>query len=59
LIDVRGRHNYQQACTHWLKVRELYIYLYWESEWTVFIARLRERHSRLRALMEELGNAGL
>ena len=59
LIDARGRENYQQACNHLLKVRELYLHLSRESEWTDFIAQLREEHRRLPALKEELGNAGL
>lgn len=59
LIDARGRGNYQAACNHLLKARELYLHLAQESEWTDFIAQLRERHRRLPALMEELSNAGL
>ena len=59
LIEARGRDNYQRACTHLTKVRGLYRQLSQEPAWTDYIAELRERHRRLPALKEELGNAGL
>ena len=58
-IEARGRDNYQRACSHLIKVRELYRQLSEEPAWTDFITELRERHRRLPALKEELRNAGL
>ena len=58
-IEARGRDNYQRACSHLIKVRELYRQLSGEPAWTDFITELRERHRRLPALKEELRNAGL
>ena len=59
LIEARGRENYQLACEHLNKVRDLYRQLSQETAWADFIAGLRERHRRLPALKEELSNAGL
>ena len=59
LIEARGRDNYRQACVHLARIREIYRQLEEEPEWTDFIAQLRERHRRLPALQEELGNSGL
>ena len=59
LIEARGRDNYQRACSHLTKVRDLYRQLSGEPAWTDFITELRERHRRLPALKEELRNAGL
>ena len=59
LVEARGRDNYQQACVHLTKVRDLYRRMSQEPAWTDFMAGFRERHRRLPALQEELGNAGL
>ena len=59
LIEARGRDNYRQACAYLTGVRDRYRQLSRISEWTGFIAELRERHRRLPALKEELSNAGL
>lgn len=59
LIENRGRDNYQRACEHLTRVRDLYRQLSQEPAWTDFIAQLRERYRRLPALKEELSNAGL
>ena len=59
LIEVRGRDNYRQACAYLTRVRDLYRQMSRASEWTGFIAELRERYRRLPALKEELSNAGL
>ena len=59
LIEARGRDNYRQACVYLASARDLYLQLRQASEWTDFIAGLRERHRRLPALKEELDNAGL
>ena len=58
-IEARGRKRYQEACIHLTKVRDLYRQMSQESTWTDFIAELRERHRRLRALQDELSKAGL
>ena len=58
-IEARGRDNYQRACSHLIKVRELYRQLSGGPAWTDFITGLRDRHRRLPALKEELRNAGL
>ncbi len=58
-IEARGRKRYQEACIHLTKVRDLYRQMSQESTWTDFIAELRERHRRLRALQDELNKAGL
>ena len=59
LIEARGRENYQLACEHLTKVRDLYRQLSQDTAWADFIAGLRERHRRLPALKEELSNSGL
>ena len=59
LIEARGRERYQEACIHLTKVRALYRQMSQESAWTDFMAELRERHRRLRALQDELSKAGL
>ena len=59
LVEARGRDNYQQACTYLTKVRDLYQQMSQEPVWADFMAGFRERHLRLPALQEELGNAGL
>ena len=59
LVEARGRDNYHQACVHLAKVRDLYRRMSQESAWTDFMAGFRERHRRLPALQDELGNAGL
>ena len=59
LINAKGRENYRQACTYLARVRDLHRQMSEESEWTGFIASLRERHRRLPAFREELDKAGL
>lgn len=59
LIDQRGRDSYRQAAAYLLKMRALYRQLDQEKAWTAYIAGLRERHRSLRALREELDDAGL
>ncbi len=58
-IEARGRKRYQEACIHLTKVRDLYRQMSQESTWTDFMAELRERHRRLRALQDELNKVGL
>ncbi|MBN1582631.1 MAG: hypothetical protein JXA89_18115 [Anaerolineae bacterium] len=59
LIDARGRGNYTEAAGYLKRVRELYHTLGKQETWQQFIADLRSRERRLRALKEELNRAGL
>jgi len=59
LIAQRGRQNYQQACTFLAKMRSLYEKLGEHEIWTSYMTALREQNRNLRALKEELANAGL
>ena len=59
LIAQQGRQNYQQACRLLARVRALYERLGEGETWVRYIADLRERNRRLRALMEELAAAGM
>ena len=59
LIAQRGRQNYQEACKYLAKMRALYEKLGENEAWTSYITALREQNRNLRALKEELVNAGL
>jgi len=59
LIAQRGRQNYQQACAFLAKMRALYEKLGDSESWTSYVTALREQNRNLRALREELANAGL
>jgi tetratricopeptide (TPR) repeat protein len=59
LIAMRDRKNYQAACTYLVKMRALYEKLDEGEAWTSYITALREQNRNLRALKEELANAGL
>lgn len=59
LIAQRDRQNYQQACTFLAKMRGLYEKLGEDDSWTSYVTALREQNRNLRALKEELANAGL
>ncbi len=59
LIAGRGRAKYQVACRYLAKIRSLYEKLDEPKEWTTYMAWLRQRHSRLSTLKEELAAAGL
>ncbi|HVB75327.1 MAG TPA: glyoxalase, partial [Ktedonobacteraceae bacterium] len=59
LIALRGRQNYQSACTYLATMRTLYDKLGEHEAWTTCITALREQNRALRALKEELTNAGL
>ena len=56
---MRDRKSYQTACTYLVKVRALYEKLDEGETWTSYITALREQNRNLRALKEELANAGL
>ena len=59
LIALRDRKNYQAACKYLAKMRALYEKLGESEAWTSYITALREQNRNLRALKEELANAGL
>ncbi|HEY6407335.1 MAG TPA: VOC family protein, partial [Ktedonobacteraceae bacterium] len=59
LIALRGRQKYQEACKYLAKVRTLYEKLGENAEWTSYITGLREQNRSLRALKDELADAGL
>ena len=59
LIAQRGRQKYQEASKYLAKMRVLYEKLGESEAWTSYITALREQNRNLRALKEELANAGL
>jgi catechol 2,3-dioxygenase-like lactoylglutathione lyase family enzyme len=59
LIAMRDRKRYELACTYLVKVRALYEKLGEDEAWTSYVAALRQQTRNLRALKEELANAGL
>jgi len=59
LIEHRGRDSYRTACVHLQKVRDLYTQLGQQADWATYVHGLRERFRSLRALKEELADAGL
>jgi hypothetical protein len=59
LIKARGRDNYTAAAGSLVKAKNLYEELDQTDKWEAYITALKERNSRLRALMEELEKAGL
>ncbi len=48
LIDGRGRENYKQAIGYMMRIRMLYQKQGQESEWHVYITRLRNENKGLR-----------
>lgn len=59
LIRLRGRGNYRGAAEILQRIRDLYKRESAQFEWEVYLADLRERHRRLKALKDELNRAGL
>jgi uncharacterized Zn finger protein len=59
LINMRGRGNYTEAAARLKRVRTLYTNLGRADEWARIIQEIRDRNRALRALKEELANAGL
>ena len=59
LIAMRDRKRYELACTYLVKVRALYEKLGEGETWTGYVTALREQNRNLRALKEELADAGL
>ena len=58
LIGLRGRQNYEEACKYLAKMQALYEKLGEQEAWTRYLTALREQNRNLRALKEELANAG-
>ena len=58
LIGLRGRQNYEEACKYLAKMHALYEKLGEQEAWTRYLTALREQNRNLRALKEELANAG-
>jgi uncharacterized Zn finger protein len=58
-IAIRGRDNYATAASYLVRVRDLYHRLGESRAWKIYIAELRDRNRRLRALKDELSKAGL
>jgi uncharacterized Zn finger protein len=59
LIELRGRGHYARAANYLYRARDLYHRLDRDDEWQALIATLRNEHRRLRALLDELRQAGL
>jgi uncharacterized Zn finger protein len=59
LIAQRGRGSYMEACTYLTRMRNIYEKLGEHNLWTSYITGLRDANWSLRALKEELANAGL
>ncbi len=59
LIEMRGRGNYQTACSYLMRVRELYERLDKHDIWMSYVTNLRDKNRSLRALKEEMQEAGL
>lgn len=58
LVGLRTRHHYAEACRVLRKIRSLMKRNGAESQWSVYLAHLRQRHLGLRVLQEELDKAG-
>lgn len=59
LINARGRDNYAAAAGYLQRVRDIYHRLGDEEVWQDLISELRQQHSNLPALKDELNKAGL
>jgi len=59
LIAQRNRGSYSQAAQHLAAIRRVMVEQGQEAGWRERIAALREEHKRLRALQDELNQAGL
>ncbi len=58
-IDLRDRSHYNQAAAYLLKVRKLYKQIGDEKSWQELIGKIRSEFPKLRALQDELNQAGL
>ena len=59
LIQTGGRASYQEACALLKRVKAIRAAAGQGDEWGAYVAALRERNTKLRALKEELEKAGL
>ena len=59
LISARGRDNYAAAAASLAQAKTIYEKLGKGDEWEVYIEDVKERNSRLNALMDEFDKAGL
>jgi uncharacterized Zn finger protein len=59
LIELRGREHYARAANYLRRARDLYHRLNRDDEWQALIVALCNEHRRLRALLDELRQAGL
>ncbi len=58
-ISQKQRKYYQEACRYLVRVRTLYEKIGENEKWKSYIAALKEKYHTLRALKEEMVNAGL
>ncbi|HZT99377.1 MAG TPA: VOC family protein [Ktedonobacteraceae bacterium] len=58
-ISQKQRKYYQEACSYLVRVRALYEKIGENEKWKSYVAALREKYHTLRALREEMVNAGL
>jgi uncharacterized Zn finger protein len=59
LVRGGGRASYQEACKYLRKVRALYCDVGEAERWDKYLAQVRDKNQRLRALKEEMSKAGL
>ncbi|HMA83716.1 MAG TPA: SWIM zinc finger family protein [Candidatus Thermoplasmatota archaeon] len=58
-IELRGRNNYQTACTYLSKAKRVYQQINDIQQWNVYIESLRDEHDNLPAFLDELSKARL
>lgn len=58
-IELRGRNNYQTACSYLLKAKRIYQQLNDIQRWNTYIESLRDKHENLPAFLDELSKAQL
>jgi uncharacterized Zn finger protein len=58
-IGLRGRHNYQTACTYLSKAKWVYQQLNDVQQWNAYIESVRRKHNNLPAFLDELLKARL
>lgn len=58
-IAERNRGSYQTAAGYLKKVRDLYKAINAQNDWQLYIQKIRTSYPTLRALQDELNQAGL
>ncbi|MBS3777795.1 MAG: hypothetical protein KGY50_00710, partial [Candidatus Thermoplasmatota archaeon] len=58
-IELRGRNNYQTACTYLSKAKRVYQQINDIQQWNAYIESLRDEHDNLPAFLDELSKARL